>query len=856
MQWLRKNELDGLFPAHEQRFNRLIWNPSSEDRKAAWHLYAEICTRVTTQPLPYRSGDEDTALDSVYSLFGLSRSIIRDNFGCSHFATLTMEVLNTTVRPFTAKWHPLKVDGRLASADVRFAFRIELTQLQKQLKSFARLLKLIIADERLIPTTEEQLSSEHSNLFRPVSFKILPDRWIPSQIEEMNQLNNEEQKEVLERRQFYDIKNKNSPINAIGLSVSGGGIRSATFALGVVQVLARRGVLPQVDYLSTVSGGGYLGSFISSYLNSSSPRVSLASSSGHLPFGSEHEGESQAVRHLRNHSKYLSEGGWKTRATMIGLVVYGIFVSALLLSPLILLPALAVKLFTLTDASWGISSPSTFTASDKWLLAGLVGVVLLLPITQFRNPRGAFQRAWQIACIAIGGAFVLWKILEVLRWVLENDSRKAVAVLGLAIVCVVFLAVWGLWLGTQSKVGRLLVRSLAAVGPLLVTLLFLCVSKYVASMKEPTLTLAVTTGAILLYTMFVLNINYVSPHLFYRSRLARTYLTRTPDGDDSVSAVDPQPLSKMNASRKAPYHLINAALNIPSCDNPNLRGRNTDFFLFSKHFCGSPIVGYRRTAEWEAVDGHLDLGTAMAISGAAAAPQMGTVTSPQYTFLLAMMNVRLGYWLRRPLEHTVFGSWLHRILPPMGWYYFFRELTGSINEKTAYLNVSDGGHIENLGIYELLRRRCKFIIAIDGEADPKRSFGGLLTLTQFASIDLGVRIEPDLSDLRIDRDGQGNAHFGLSKVEYSGGEHGLLLYIKSSLTGNESEFLQKYHREHPDFPHQSTAQQLFSETQFEAYRALGEHIAGDLFRSDLVGGQFKAGTDVEMWFKELAHRLL
>src|SRR5262249_26889950 len=150
---------------------------------------------------------------------------------------------------------------------------------------------------------------------------------------------------------------------------------------------------------------------------------------------------------------------------------------------------------------------------------------------------------------------------------------------------------------------------------------------------------------------------------------------------------------------------------------------------------GSPIVGYLPTTGWEKVDGNLDLGTAIAISGAAAAPQMGTVTSPQYTFLLAMLNVRLGYWLRRPLERPVFGGWLHRILPPIGWYYFFRELTGLMNEKTAYLNVSDGGHIENLGIYELLRRRCKFIIAIDGEADPKRSFGGLLTLTQFAAID-------------------------------------------------------------------------------------------------------------------------
>jgi hypothetical protein len=265
------------------------------------------------------------------------------------------------------------------------------------------------------------------------------------------------------------------------------------------------------------------------------------------------------------------------------------------------------------------------------------------------------------------------------------------------------------------------------------------------------------------------------------------------------------------------------------------------------------MSGFHPTTAWEAMDSHLDLGTAMAISGAAAAPHMGTLTTARYTFLLAMLNVRLGYWLQRPRSTPC--RQLAKFLPPLGWLYFVRELTGMMSEKTRYLNLSDGGHIENLGIYELLRRRCKFIIAIDGEADPTRSFGGLLTLTQLATIDLGVTIEPDLADLRIDRDGYGRAHFGLSRIDYPDGNHGLLLYIKSSLTGNESEFLKKYQAEHPDFPHQSTAQQLFSETQFEAYRSLGEHIARDLFRSDLVG-EWQTTMPVRQWFESLAKHLL
>ncbi len=107
----------------------------------------------------------------------------------------------------------------------------------------------------------------------------------------------------------------------------------------------------------------------------------------------------------------------------------------------------------------------------------------------------------------------------------------------------------------------------------------------------------------------------------------------------------------------------------------------------------------------------------------------------------------------------------------------------------------------------------------------------------------------------VDRGDIGRAHFGLSRIDYPDDNHGLLLYIKSSLTGNESEFLKKYHADHPDFPNQSTAEQLYSETQFEAYRALGEHIARDLFREDLVGN-WRNTTPVREWFCRLASRLL
>ena len=106
----------------------------------------------------------------------------------------------------------------------------------------------------------------------------------------------------------------------------------------------------------------------------------------------------------------------------------------------------------------------------------------------------------------------------------------------------------------------------------------------------------------------------------------------------------------MNATGAAPYHLINAAVNLPASHEPNLRGRDCDFYLFSKYHCGGPICGYFPTRVLEMLDPHMDLGTAMAISGAAASANMGVNTMIQYRFLLALLNVRLGYWFRNPLH--------------------------------------------------------------------------------------------------------------------------------------------------------------------------------------------------------------
>ena len=854
--WLAEHEAWGIFDLSEQNshhFKQLKWNPGFRDRLAAWELYTELRTRITTQPLPYRSGDEATALDSVYQLFGMTREIIKTQSRCTHFAGLTVYVLNKHVRPFTAKWHKKSVDGRLSGLDDKYEFRQELEKVQKELREFTTLLGILAGDFDETAHYEGKTSSKGENKNSQGLFDSLPFG-----IPDNDPINQDELQSISARREHYKIDTEKG-MNAVGLAISGGGIRSATFALGVVTQLARKGILQKVDLLSTVSGGGYLGSFISSFL--SSGKV------GGIDrlFGKEGEPESLALRHLRNHSRYLIEGGAMTIALMIGMVLFGIVASVFLLTPLLLSGALLTVYFWKET----FTNPGSIFPPSRVTIGGLAitGLIVFLMIVFNRVQRiliGDSHRFLQmnklqsriemtaILFLCLSGLSFLLELLPQLLQFINIQGGPGRVFLVVATLPLI-LGVAGLWIGAERLAGRLLFDLFILIGPVLVLTGYLWLTNLLLDQNSLISTQGVLclTGGLLIFSIFVLDINYASPHRYYRSRLCRAYLVKEKDTSEMVDSRDRLSLSALDIET-APYHLINCAVNVPASKNPELRGRSSDFFIFSRNYCGSRLTGYFPTKEWESQDGHLDLGTAMAISGAAAAPNMGTLTSPRYTFLLAVLNIRLGYWLRTPRQ-TFCG--LSTLLGFPGLLYYFRELTCRMSEKTLSQNLSDGGHIENLGGYELLRRRCKYIIIIDGEADPEHTFGGLLNLTRMARIDLGVEIKPSLAELRLDEKRLTKSHFSLSKIDYPNGGKGLLLYIKSSMTGNEEEFLKKFRADNPAFPHQSTADQIFSEEQFEAYRALGEHIGHDLFKKGLVGDQGQT-MDIENWFRSLVEKLL
>ena len=348
-------------------------------------------------------------------------------------------------------------------------------------------------------------------------------------------------------------------------------------------------------------------------------------------------------------------------------------------------------------------------------------------------------------------------------------------------------------------------------------------------------------GIFVLYGYFI-NINRSSIHNFYKDKITDTYIFKsnkkgksTNKTENSTEFVgDHMKLLKdlHEGGNGAPYHLINATLNLTGEDKLSLRGRKADFFLFSKEYCGSEMTGYKNTEKyydnyfnmWESNSSKsVTLGRATTISGAAISPQSGHSTIPSISFLMTLMNTRVGFWMPNPKEN----EW-HFIFWP--WYLVYRELFSRTRHDSYLCNLADGNFIENLGIYQLLKRKCKYIIAVDVGADPDMKFKDLGNVLRKVRIDLGVQINLDVEMLRKEAETNlSKWHCVASTIHYSKKEKGILLYIKSSLTGDEPEDLFHYQKQNPTFPHETTADQFFDEAQFESYRQLGYHVGQKVF---------------------------
>jgi hypothetical protein len=343
------------------------------------------------------------------------------------------------------------------------------------------------------------------------------------------------------------------------------------------------------------------------------------------------------------------------------------------------------------------------------------------------------------------------------------------------------------------------------------------------------------------------NVNLFSLHQFYRNRLTRCYLgaTNAKRRPHPLTGFDPEDDLEFCRLVQKPYHIVGVAINLMRGRQLAWQTRKAASFVFTPLYSGYEPAGrfveggFRKTSEY-AVDPQgisLQLGTAITVSGAAASPNAGYHTSPAVAFLLTVFNVRLGRWCGDP-KHD--NAWRKRD-PVLGLRYWKAELLGSADQDYPFINLSDGGHFENLGIYELVRRRCKTIVVGDASADKEFVFDDLADAIRKCYTDFGVRIEINVEDIRPNRETQRSArNFQIGTIHYeeldAAAKPGALIYIKASLPrDNLPTDLLHYKSAHPDFPHESTADQWFDEQQFESYRKLGYEVAKMVFPQDAQG---------------------
>jgi hypothetical protein len=267
-------------------------------------------------------------------------------------------------------------------------------------------------------------------------------------------------------------------------------------------------------------------------------------------------------------------------------------------------------------------------------------------------------------------------------------------------------------------------------------------------------------------------------------------------------------------------------LNLVGGSDLSTQARASDSFLMSKLYCGSVRTGFRRTSEYAC--GSISLGTAVAVSGAAASPTMGAQTpSAALSVLMTLFNVRTGYWTPTP-NLSYWRSASTRLWP----FYTLKELTAQTTDLLPYSYLTDGGHYENTGAYTLIERGCNLIVVGECGADPDTTLDDLGNMIRKVRIDFGTQVLIDDADIDKLRAKPPGTHIVVGKIIYDKRHaasiglpddelEGTIVIIKPNLSGQEPVDVKQYGYLNDTFPQQQTFDLFYDEAQFESYRSLG-----------------------------------
>jgi hypothetical protein len=708
--------------------------------------------------------------------------------------------------------------------------------------------------------------------------------------------------------------------DAIGICVSGGGIRSASVALGALQALRKADVLDRASYLVSVSGGGYaVGGFQLAMAEAAdSHRPGPAPGSRATP-GDAFDPGSPEEDHLRRHSSYIADGlgqwlvalGVLLRGVLSSRVIIGLTITALGLAigefyrdvPIAVGGDLALlrPRFAVTGQQPSAPAYPAIPSGVVYAVAAAAALTVLAYLAgQLAVAPGRVRLAFRIE-VALLGVTALLAALGLalpallwasgwLTWPLGFGPLRTGSVGGLSLVVTYLGAVAAIFwrkrttiaksAGDVAGAGKGTVNQVLPNSMIQLILLWICLAVLILVALllcgwVATSALVHSAGALipvgaLAVVVLVFDQTSLSLHPFYRRQLARAFAVRRV-GRDGVDVAEPYPDDEMTLlSTYAkpqdgfPAVAFAATANITGQDR-DPPGRPAVPFMLAHDYIGGPATGWVRTDFLQELAGRrvqadLTVEAAMAISGAAFASAMGSQTR-FYEVFLAIANARLGAWLPNPyfvsLKLANLDNWTIPGLPSKRRLsYFAREIFAIHPSTGRMLLCTDGGHYDNLGLVELLRRRCKTIVCIDasGASQPlgdalagaitlaREELGVEITLTNqafdlvsggrdelapsqpFAALNsrlskdpvtIGTITYPELTR----RPGKGGAS-GCCRAKPSG----QLVFAQAVLTPDAPYQLLDFPQIDPGFPNDSTGDQFFNAGQFDSYQRLGQFI--------------------------------
>jgi hypothetical protein len=708
--------------------------------------------------------------------------------------------------------------------------------------------------------------------------------------------------------------------DAIGVCVSGGGIRSATVALGALNALREKGVLKDANYLVSVSGGGYTAGGL---------QLAMTQATDGLPDGQVPASKATAADafapgspeedHLRRHSSYIADGlgQW---LVALGILLRGVLSSLIIIGLTITTLGLAIGAFYshVPITAGGSLPPPRFAVSGTnapapafpaipvgvwYAIAVAAGLTLLAYLArQLAAGRETWRRRTSRSAMILLSATLLLAVLGVampallwasswVTWKLRFSLRPAAAVGSLSIITTYLGAVVALFWRKRTTIAKTAgtVTSTAGKAPvnmvlpnsmIQLILMWICLAFLIlvallfcgwaaTSPLVHSLWALVPAGALAVLAV-VVDQTSMSLHPFYRRRLARAFAVRrvrcdhadtaVPYRDDEGTWLDTYAMPESGF----PAATFAATANITGQDRTP-PGRAAVPFMLAHDYIGGPATGWVQTEFLRkllptALRADMTTEAAVAISGAAFASAMGSQTR-FFEVFLTIANARLGAWLPNPrfvalklerdnLERDNLDNWTIPGFPARRRLsYFAREIFGIHPSTGRLLLCTDGGHYDNLGLVELLRRRCKLIYCIDASGASQPLADALAGAITLAREELGVEIT--LSEQAFDLAAGDRQQFEpassftnlnarLAKSQVAIGSiiypkvarrgkgasdypeaDGHLIYAQAVLTPDLPYQLLDFPQNDPGFPNDSTGDQFFNAGQFDAYQMLG-----------------------------------